>query len=106
MKYEFKGTPGPWKVSKVGSAVVACSTPDNPIGGRHHLDHSDHYGGYLVAESIPDKDASLIAAAPDLLKVAIDYLEMRDRLLHTMHDTESFESKFRLAIHKALNIQE
>lgn len=58
-------TPGPWRVGRNTSEVVA----DVPNPGHHsgHNDHVEHYGGYLIAESILPNNVKLVAAAPDLL---------------------------------------
>lgn len=51
---------------------LGCVVSDTP--NRHSLadDHVEYYGGYLVAESIPKQEyVNLIAAAPDLLSVAV-----------------------------------
>lgn len=60
---------GIWAVGKWGGSVV---TEDNS-GFERYLEtgHSDkeHYGGNLIAESIPAPFINLISAAPELLRV-------------------------------------
>jgi hypothetical protein len=64
-------TPGPWRVGKVGEVVVA----DLPFeGAPDGYDAIDHYGGYLVAESVAPGNRLLIAAAPDLLEALRELL--------------------------------
>lgn len=56
-----KHTPGPWNICKKGSTILSigpCS--------------ADEYAGFSWLQ-IPDSDAALIAAAPDLLQ-ALDAL--------------------------------
>ena len=67
-------TPGPWKIGRCGSVVA-----DEPINEISGSDDVEYYGGYLIAESIAKKNATLIAAAPDLLqalKAMRDVLEI------------------------------
>lgn len=57
-------TKGPWRIGKNYGAVVA----DHAIeGGVSGTDCVEAYGGHLVGESIAKCNASLIAAAPELL---------------------------------------
>lgn len=53
-----------WFSGKVGGCVVSN------IPNRHCLedDHVDYYGGYLIAESIPEQEyISMIARSPSML---------------------------------------
>lgn len=59
-------TPGPWRIGKVASAIVADTPPDD----MRSADEDEYYGGHLVAESIQVRDRPLICAAPDLLALA------------------------------------
>lgn len=72
---EFKGTKGNWKIGNYTSTVIADErvknsnfpTPPNPEYSTD--EYKDEYGGYLICESIGNKDdAQLIAAAPEMLK--------------------------------------
>ena len=56
-------TPGPWRVGRKG-AVVA----DHPIPEMGGSDAVEYYGGHCVAESITDRNAPIIAAAPEMLE--------------------------------------
>ncbi|MCE1001859.1 hypothetical protein [Pseudomonas sp. NMI1173_11] len=68
-----KHTPGPWRVGRHSSEVIADMPADPPFRGMTD-DCVKHYGGYLVAESCAADDARLIAAAPELLE-ALENLE-------------------------------
>lgn len=73
---EFKGTKGEWSIGKHPSTVVSNMTvkntnfptpPNKEYSGREDI---EYYGGYLICESIGNKeDAQLIATAPELLEV-------------------------------------
>lgn len=104
MKYEFKGTPGPWKRGKHYSSVISCSLPDDPIPSLAELRHQEAYGGgYLIAESIEDKNADLIASAPELLEALLLVLPHAEI---TINENHSAYKKAYAAIHKALNIKD
>ena len=65
---ETKHTPGPWAVGRRGGCVVSAAPIPGMREGTGH-DDVEHYGGYLIGESIWRKeDAQLIAAAPELLE--------------------------------------
>lgn len=78
-------TPGPWHGCAVQpDAIIA----DSPLGiwrleacDPHRLDEErDHFGGYLVAESVAPPNRPLIIAAPDMLEAcreALPWLEQR-----------------------------
>ena len=79
---EFKGTKGEWKIGNHTSTVVADErvknsnfpTPPNPEYSTD--EYKDEYGGYLICESIGNKDdALLIAAAPELLDALLSLME-------------------------------
>ncbi|WP_454760607.1 hypothetical protein [Caulobacter segnis] len=58
---EFKGTPGPWFVSGEGiQAIVRAHDDFRIVATRHRLPKAEH-----------EANARLIAAAPDLLDIAI-----------------------------------
>ena len=65
-------TPGPWRIGKWGGSVVA----DAPAPGVGGSDDVEHYGGHLVAESITPSNAKLIAAAPELLALLIELIDI------------------------------
>lgn len=68
---------GPWRIGALASVV--CDTPvENGVPGTSDV---EHYGGYLICETVSLPNALLIAAAPDLLeacKKALDYLQRSD----------------------------
>lgn len=96
MKLEFKGTPGPW----------AVMTDD--FDGHCVINPTSDFGIEFIAKNIQqgyddgEADANLIAAAPDLLEAAIDFIEKVDT--GRARSTDSY-NKFKLAVHRALNIE-
>lgn len=61
-------TPGPWRQGSPLDAVVSDSPTCRDYLTRYTSDDErEHYGGYLIAESIAPQDRALIIAAPDLL---------------------------------------
>ncbi|MEZ2724109.1 hypothetical protein ACBQ21_08935 [Pseudomonas putida] len=72
-----KHTPGPWRVGKHYSEVIADMPADPPFRGMTD-DCVKHYGGYLVAESCAEADGRLIAVAPELLEVCEGLIQLRD----------------------------
>jgi hypothetical protein len=67
---EFKGTKGEWKQGNHISHIVSDVKPKRPTySDKDYQSEKDFYGGYIVCESISNKeDSKLIAAAPDLLE--------------------------------------
>ena len=59
-----KHTPGPWQIGKNFGSVVC----DTPVPGIRGSDDTEYYGGHLIAESVTEANARLIAAAPELLE--------------------------------------
>lgn len=58
----MKHTEGPWRKG-IGNTVVSDEPiPDGVLGTNEPY----HYDGYLIAESIADRNIPLIAAAPQL----------------------------------------
>lgn len=75
-----------WKIGNHRSTVVSdekvmnTNFPAPPNREESAEDEIQHYGGYLVCESIGNADhAKLIAAAPDLLKAILAMLELSKR---------------------------
>lgn len=73
-KMELKKKKEVWKAGKNGGCIVS-----NKIPKRSSYDKKDfeaekgYYGGYLIAESIPDKKTlNLMIAAPDLLEALMN----------------------------------
>jgi len=59
----MKHTPGTWKHGLNYGSVVSDKTDGKLYGGA---DATEHYGGYLIAESIAEQNRDIIAAAPDM----------------------------------------
>lgn len=66
-----KHTPGPWRVGRRGSVVADVAVPE-----MNGSDAVDYYGGHMVAESVVDKNAPVIAAAPELLQLVQELIDM------------------------------
>ena len=58
---------GNWSASKCGQGVVS----DQPGGGVPGSEHTEYYGGYLIAESIGRSNIPIVAAAPKMLKALV-----------------------------------
>jgi len=55
-------TKGPWRVNERLLAIVS----DEPCTDILGAENVEHYGGYLIAESIAPINLSIIAAAPEM----------------------------------------
>lgn len=55
-------TPGPWRIGKNFGSVVC----DTPVLGIRGSDHTEYYGGHLIAESVTKANARLIALSPTM----------------------------------------
>lgn len=99
MEYKFKGTPGPWRVGKIGKSKTSIS------GSNWHefakvitkMEYATEHSSQGLA------NAHLISAAPELLEalLAVKRCFPSDILSDMMNeDYELIEA----AIHKALNI--
>lgn len=72
-----KHTPGPWRYSKQGDAIVA----DVPVWEdteERLLRECEYYGGFLVAESVHPKNKALIMAAPEMYQLLKEQIEAYD----------------------------
>ena len=94
-------TSGPWRIGNNYGSVV-CDTPIPEISGS---EHTEHYGGHLVAESIAPKNRAIIAAAPEIFKSLNSIVEycnnpqkgsLNDHVAHSLQLAE-------LALNKATN---
>lgn len=74
MKNEFKGTPGPWVASTTDRSIGPVSTDDDQSYGMIIPVAWVEYDGDIGHQK---PDAQLIAAAPELLELAI---YIRDRI--------------------------
>lgn len=79
---------GNWSVGKYSSVVVSDQKIKNnnfpcpPNQPESSEDELNHYGGYLVCESVGNSShARLIAAAPDLYKACNDALMLLEPLI-------------------------
>lgn len=66
-------TKGNWSRGKCCNSVVSDTIPYDDVN-RVGYEDIKYYGGFLIAESIHDRDIPLIAAAPELLKVLKEVL--------------------------------
>lgn len=88
-------TPGPWRV------VCASAHEFNPNTTRKDIIGKNLFGDAYVAGDIAANDAALIAAAPELLQIAKDYV-----LLCQLHDLEgAVLDSARAAIAKAEGVK-
>ncbi len=75
-------TPGPWREGKTADAIVADSPEGLPPYSYPEV--LEHYGGYVVAESVAPCNKPLIMAAPDLLeacKAVLQYVDDHDSVV-------------------------
>lgn len=110
MNYEFKGTPGPWRLATISDNQFLGHTADGKpytgvIGGLGHYDHNGR--GFNITAIMSEEDAHLIAAAPCLLQAAIRLISLSENDGgHLKSGNGShYLNDLKLAIHKALNIQ-
>lgn len=99
-----KHTPGPWRASPRGGAVVA----DFPVPEISGSDDVEAYGGHLIAESIAPQNVPVIAAAADLLQVAKDFSEVLEELGIACEcgEPDCRTTRLRAAIAKATGAQQ
>lgn len=63
-----KHRPGPYRDTSAPGAQYGHIVCDTPTGDEHSgHDEIAYYSGYLVAESVPETERPLLAAAPELL---------------------------------------
>ena len=105
---EFKGTKGEWSIGKYNSVVVATErvrnsnfpTPPNPEYSTD--EYKEEYGGYLICESIGNKeDAHIIASAPELLEASMAALRFMQKT-GINYDNADIYNSLNSAINKAL----
>jgi hypothetical protein len=90
-------TEGPWRAGR------GCVVADQPVPEMGGSDAVEYYGGHLVAESIAPQNIPLIAAAPELLVSASDFLEVltENGLLCECGEADCRTTRLRAAIAKA-----
>lgn len=91
---EFKGTPTPWLINYNDETLV-CGTVKPTHKGRFVAEKPLH----LCTDEEWEYNKRLIAAAPDLLAFAIDFVEKVES--GRARSTDSY-NKAKLAINKAL----
>lgn len=65
-------TKGPWRRGKNGGIVA-----DHPIeDGVRGTDDVVYYGGHLIAETVAEVNASLLIAAPDMLALLRELIDI------------------------------
>ena len=89
-----------WKSGNNGGCVVSNVMPQrSSYKQKDFKSERKYYGGYLIAESIPDKEKlSLIVAAPKLLKALT---ECRDLLRLIGYGDSGIAKMASIAIKKA-----
>lgn len=70
-------TAGPWRIGKHGGSVVSDTAVAHGPGG---CDCVEYYGGHLIAESISSANAKLIAAAPDMVELLAELVDIEGPL--------------------------
>ncbi len=59
-----------WKVGNWGNSIVSNIAPTKPAHTEQdYRNEIDYYGGYLIAESVPDDKLKLLVAAPEMFEV-------------------------------------
>ncbi|HCY40401.1 MAG TPA: hypothetical protein DHV48_03470 [Prolixibacteraceae bacterium] len=82
-----------WKPGKNGSSVVSDVKPNRPTYSEHDFEsEKEYYGGYIIAESIPDKQMDdLIAGAPKMLQDRINDRKAFAEILELMPETDEYD---------------
>lgn len=79
-----KHTPGTWSVGKHGGEVISDQIPSDYIPGSGH-DATEHYGGFLIAESVHSRDVHLLAASKVLLEALLEVLPHAEVMINANH---------------------
>lgn len=85
-----------WKQSPNMHGAIICETQFSAM----HADEENvtAYGGYLVAESVPEEAKALIIRAPQLEAANRELVEAFERVVKTIHNTADRKSKSALAV--------
>jgi hypothetical protein len=67
-----------WRKSKISTAVVSNKPVDDQVYGSEDV---EHYGGYLVAESVAPSRVDLIASAPEMYRAIRAWKRAREDAL-------------------------
>lgn len=81
---EMKHAPGPWKIGENISGSI-----DHKIFGIFANDETESNGPSSIC-TCNEADATLIAAAPELLKIAIAYRNLLKTMAHTDGEVTTF----------------
>lgn len=102
---EFKGTKGKWSNGTIYGVVISDQATKRPTyDDRDYESEMEYYGGYLICESIPTpEDSILIAAAPELLEASIFALRFIQKT-GINYDNAEMYNKLNEAINKALGL--
>lgn len=76
-----------WKAGKNGGCVVSDVLPTRTsYSAKDFESEKEYYGGYLIAESIPDTEKlNLIIAAPDLLEALTQIIPYASEWINDNH---------------------
>ncbi|MBO1013468.1 hypothetical protein IPU70_07910 [Achromobacter sp. SD115] len=95
-------TRGPWRIGKSYGAVVS----DVPVNAGLDNDHTEAYGGHLIAESVAVCNRPLIAAAPELFEAAEAAMALIGKLDPIHPGAVAAHQRLDLAIAKAKGEQQ
>ena len=109
MNYEFKGTPGPWMVKTEEAELEGREFSRFDISDTHEDDRTPICSGYgnlshlFASKEQGAANAHLIAAAPDLLQLAINYLGDLNNIFPASDATLCRMYDVKEVLNKALN---
>jgi len=86
-------TPGPWEIGHMGSSIVSKSPPtDTGLDEKALEAQKERYGGYPVAESVPDSDKEFIIASKKYFIKLLHHVEemeiVVDMLKEVLHASQ------------------
>ena len=74
----MKHTPGPWIDSPNAGDAIISQHPDAMGDAGLEI---DYYGGFVICESVSQRNKPLIKAAPELLEVAVAWMTLAQESL-------------------------